>query len=415
MRIRPRPDGRLGVLFLHTATQPPLGADTWVQAQIIAHLDQSAHAIYVACAAGQRGAPTPTYAVMSAIPGVTIVPSTLGPELSSGRAIGPVRLAWRTLPALASFARLVRLVRRERIAIVHTTDRPRDALAAVVLGRLTGARSVVHAHVGYDPSWMSRPLRWAIGRADHMIAISRYVASTLAQTGREASTIHTVLNGIDTGRWSPGVGRDATRRELDLDPSDIVVLTVCRLFPAKGVGMLVRALASRPPGGARMRLLVAGHEMQRGYRAELEHLAEELGVADEVTFLGRRDDVPALMAAADIYAMPSLYEPFGLVYAEAMAMELPVVALDNGGTPEVVEHGHSGLLSAPDDLDALVANLQRLADGADERHAMGRCGRQRVLAALTVERMAADAARAYSVIASGRPRSKSQGRDGTTW
>ena len=66
-------------------------------------------------------------------------------------------------------------------------------------------------------------------------------------------------------------------------------------------------------------------------------------------FLGRRDDVPAVMAAADVFAMPSEWEPFGLVYAEAMAMALPVVALDNGGTVEVVEPGETGLLSAPDD------------------------------------------------------------------
>ena len=63
------------------------------------------------------------------------------------------------------------------------------------------------------------------------------------------------------------------------------------------------------------------------------------------------------MAAADVFAMPSVGEPFGLVYAEAMAMELPVVALDSGGAPEVVQHGITGLLSAPGDLDALADNL----------------------------------------------------------
>ena len=96
------------------------------------------------------------------------------------------------------------------------------------------------------------------------------------------------------------------------------------------------------------------------YSDELRALAAELGIADNVIFLGLRSDVPRLMAAVDLFAMPSFEEPFGLVYAEAMAMKKPVIAIDSGGTPEVVEHGKSGLLSPEGDDAALAANIKRL-------------------------------------------------------
>ncbi len=116
--------------------------------------------------------------------------------------------------------------------------------------------------------------------------------------------------------------------------------------------------------------------------------------------LGWRDDVARLMAAADIYAMPSTGEPFGLVYAEAMAMKLPVVALTDGGTPEVVEDGCSGLLSDHGDTDALAANLVTLLENPGRRRKMGEYGRRRVEACFTTDRLAREIAEAYRQIAS---------------
>ena len=124
------------------------------------------------------------------------------------------------------------------------------------------------------------------------------------------------------------------------------MLSVCRLLPQKGPEMLIRACAALRPQLPGLRLVIAGVEVDRSYRAVLASAIDELDVADMVTLAGWRDDVPRLMAAADIYAMPSTMEPFGLVFCEAMAMGLPVVALDDGGTPEVVVDGETGLLSA---------------------------------------------------------------------
>ena len=102
-----------------------------------------------------------------------------------------------------------------------------------------------------------------------------------------------------------------------------------------------------------------------------------------------------MMAAADIFAMPSLGEPFGLVFLEAMAMQLPVVALDSGGAPEVVDDGVTGLLVEPGDTDGLTRRLLALLEDPERRQQMGAAGRQRVEALFTTPRMAADTATVY--------------------
>jgi glycosyltransferase involved in cell wall biosynthesis len=392
---------KISVLFVHSATQPPLGADTWVQSQIVSGLDKSRVGAHVACAIGKPGKPTPTYQVMKDIQGISLVPINLGRERSGGAALAAVRTLLDAVPAALSVTRLAMYIRRHDIAVIHTTDRPRDAVACVVLARLTRARCLVHAHVAFDPAWMGRLLQWAIRRADGLIAISEYVASSLHGAGIESSRIHVVPNAIDTFGWVPGVGREEGRREFGFTPEDHVVLTVCRLFPAKGPTELIRALGLVHLERSDVRLLIVGREMEPGYVDSLKALAAELGLDREVLFAGQRSDVPRLMAAADIYAMPSRFEPFGLVYLEAMAMQLPVVGLNEGGTPEVVENGLDGLLSSAGDVRSIADNLLRLVKEPRTRAEMGRHGRHRAQTMFTTERMARGCESVYGLLAYG--------------
>jgi len=106
------------------------------------------------------------------------------------------------------------------------------------------------------------------------------------------------------------------------------------------------------------------------------------------------------MAACDVFTLPSFEEPFGLVYLEAMAMRRPVIAVDNGGVPEVVEHARSGLLSPPLDVPALANNILTLLRDRELRVRMGNYGRARVLEHFSAQRMARDAGEAYQRILS---------------
>ncbi len=128
---------------------------------------------------------------------------------------------------------------------------------------------------------------------------------------------------------------------------------------------------------------------------ELHAIVEREQLQDNVIFVGQRSDIVRFMAASDVFAMPSFEEPFGIVFAEALAMALPVVALNNGGTPEVVEHGHTGFLSEPGDTAGLADNILALLHDPTLRRQMGVLGRERVKSLFTVEHLADEMARIY--------------------
>jgi glycosyltransferase involved in cell wall biosynthesis len=389
---------RRPVLAIHTATLPPLGADTWVHLQILRCLDRHSIVPFVACSTGGPDTPTPTFAALSQIPDLQVVPVDLGPELYERRGFAKLRGLLQTLPAIPSIVRLALLVRRERIGIIHTSDRPRDAFAAVLLGRLTGASSIIHVHVVYN-SWMGRLLRWSLAHANRVVAVSEFVAESLVRAGIPAARVHVVLNAIELAEWVPGEGRVEARSELGVHGDTPLILTVSRLFPEKGTADLIRALhiAHREVPDAQLVVVGADVSASGAFLDELECLVDDLGLGESVRFLGRRNDVPRLMAAADLYAMPSFEEPFGLVFLEAMAMELPVVALSNGGTLEVVEHDRTGLLSAPGDVEALGRHIVRLLRDRPLRAEMGARGRQRVEDHFTTVRQAGDVTDIYSL------------------
>jgi glycosyltransferase involved in cell wall biosynthesis len=387
-----------GILFLSSPEQP--GADTAIHARLMRGLDRSRFDVHVACSAGVPGARTPAFEALATIPDLHLRPSNFGPLLTGRSKIE--KLALSGVPMFASLGGLVRYVRQNRISLLHATDRVRDALPCVVLAKLTGAKSIIHVHVKYA-DWMSRSVRWAMARADALVGISQFVARSLVENGYRPQKTHVVLNAIEAADWEYRLDPGPVRRELGLALTAPVVMCIGRLFLGKGQDSLIRALPLVLAEIPEVRLVIVGGDdrlaMRTSFTAELETLAHDLGVRNHVVFTGYRTDIPALLAASDIFALPSFEEPFGLVFLEALAMKKPVVALDNGGTPEVVEHGKSGLLSAPDDIAALAANLLVLIRDPPLRARMGEYGRRQVETRFTPERMARDAEQVYASLA----------------
>jgi glycosyltransferase involved in cell wall biosynthesis len=406
---------RRPVLFLNTPTAPPLGADTWIHAEIMRRLDRTAWAPVAAHAFGPAGDPTPIHRVLVTIPDLELVRANLGPELTGQSTLGKLKRLVETVPALWTIVRLGVLIKRRGIEVIHTSDRPRDAFVAVVLGRLTGARSIVHVHVGYDTSWMGRMLQWSLTHADVLVAISDFVGRTLVDGGIDPARVHVVTNGIDVTRWHPDADGAAARRRLGIDPDAPLLITISRLFPEKGPADVIEAVARLRDELPGIQLLIIGSDVPGStYSEDLRRLAADRGVSDHVALLGRRDDVEELLAAADVFVMPSFQEPFGLVFCEAMAMGKPVVALDDGGTVEIVEDGRTGLLSSRGDLDALTANLRSLLLDPARRAAMGATGRHVVAERLTADRMAADVSEMYQALSSPDPVSERSGARGSS-
>jgi glycosyltransferase involved in cell wall biosynthesis len=387
---------KIGVLFVHS--QEGFGADAAVHADLMRHLDRERFEVHVACTAGDGETEPPALRILRGIPGLRVRPTQFAPGFR-GRNLSTVLNGARSARAFPQdFWDLRRYVKANRIRVIHSTDRPRDAVYGVMLGRSTGAKSIVHVHVKWSKIY-SFPARWAVNNASAVFSISRYVTGTVASLGRPVAEIHTLPNAIDLTRWDPSIDGSALRRELGIAIGAPLLASVSRLFSWKGQRELLQAFAlvrGEVPDanvGADSPAVHGG-----SFTAELKALAAQLGVTEHVVFTGARSDIPAVMAACDVFTLPSFEEPFGLVFLEAMAMARPVVAIDNGGTPEVVEHERSGLLSPPWEIAALARNITTLLRDPELRARYGRHGRQRVEEYFNAQRMTRDAEQAYAEV-----------------
>jgi glycosyltransferase involved in cell wall biosynthesis len=195
--------------------------------------------------------------------------------------------------------------------------------------------------------------------------------------------VQAIPDGIDLARFHPGIRGDRIRDALGIAPGVPLVGFVARLDPWKGADAFVRAAAAVAGRHPNVRFLVCGGELPgyEGYAASVKELAASLGLGDRIAFTGwtyRLDDIPEVMAAVDVLVHTSVRpEPFGLVLVEAMAAAKPVVAATDGGVPEVVEAGVTGLLVDPRDTEGVAGALEALLTHRTRAAAMGRAGRQR--------------------------------------
>src|SRR5450631_4936160 len=325
--MRSSPDKRTRVLFINSALLA--GADTWIHLLLLRNLSQGQFELH---AAGQPGSPAPAFDELRAIPGIALRPTNFGPSLWKRSKLQKLAGLVGGLPAAAaSMLGLAAYIRHHRIAILHSTDRPRDAIACVVLAALTGAKALIHVHVNYG-DWMSGGVTWALGRADAIVGVSNHTARTFVEAGYRSDRVHAVLNAIEPSRWDPSLDPAPGRASLGVPDGAPLILCVSRLFRWKGHFELLRALALVKRKYPNVRLAVVGSDYpaDSGTTQRLKEHARELGIGENVVFTGQRSDVASLLAACDVFSLPSFEEPFGLVFAEAMAMKRAVVALASG-------------------------------------------------------------------------------------
>jgi N-acetyl-alpha-D-glucosaminyl L-malate synthase BshA len=225
--------------------------------------------------------------------------------------------------------------------------------------------------VGNDPSYA--PLtQFVIYASDAATAVSEWLAQqTVARFCPDmdcSKPIEVIPNFIDVERFRP----DIAVQPLGAPP---MVVHVSNFRPVKRVPWLVRAFAQATQGSQAQLILVGDGPDQKECRA----IVAELHLGARVVFLGERDAIPELMAPADVFALSSREESFGLSALEAMACGTPVVSTDAGGVKEVVEHGLSGLLSPVDDMKAFAANIALLLNDRGAAQRMGHAAREQAL------------------------------------
>ena len=304
----------------------------------------------------------------------------LAAELSDARVIRH-DLGARRLADPFAFPRLMRLLRRARIDIVHAHGQDASILGAVVRC-VSRVPLVVTRHVLDEPSedWRqslrARFALAAIRRADAVVAVSSAVADRLAEiAGLPRSAIRVIYNGIELERFDQPdliARRAMLRGALGIDPDAPVVLVPAVLREGKGHEVLLDALPSLRARVPSVRVAFAGGGERE---AALRSLARSHG--DGVVFLGPRQDIADLLAACDLVVLPSLAEALPTALIEAAAAGRPVVATRVGGAAEIVEDGRTGLLVPPGDPSALAEAIASVLADPDRARAFGEVARRR--------------------------------------
>lgn len=298
------------------------------------------------------------------------------------------------LPTPATAREMARIIAAEGIDTVWFGA----AAPLAVMGkaaRKAGARRIIASTHGHEVGWAMLPgarqvLRLIGRRADVVTYISEYTLRRIRGAFGPHPRFAHLPSGVDTEVFTSGEGA-SIRERLGLGDGPLIVC-ISRLVPRKGQDQLLRALPElrrRHPG---TRLVLVG---RGGYERRLRAIATQLQLADAAVFTGGLSftDMRAVLAAADVFAMPARtrgkgldVEGLGIVYLEAQASGVPVVAGDSGGAPETVTP-ETGIVVDGRDLDELTDALSRLLDDPALRASMGRAGRAHVVAHWTWEIM----------------------------
>jgi glycosyltransferase involved in cell wall biosynthesis len=278
--------------------------------------------------------------------------------LNMGKRLGPFTI-WR----------LLRLFRRRKVQIVHAYLYM-ASIASRFAGR--GARvPVVITSTRAPLTYLPRPAWW-LDRAtarwcNRIIAVSQHTADVAVRVeGIPRAKISVIPNGVDLKRFAPR-DRSVARAQWQIDKEAFVVASVGRLSPEKGQKYLLQALAAIRHRIPRLICLFAGDGPLRG---QLEAEARQLAVEQSCRFLGDVQQVENVFAAADVVALPSMFEGMPNAVLEAMAMGCPVVASAVGGSIELVYEGETGFLVPPADPGALGAALVAVASSVERRKQM---------------------------------------------
>ena len=276
-------------------------------------------------------------------------------------------------------ARLISIIRRERIDLVQTHLAGADFQGGLA-ARLTGRPVVAVLHSVADDRATYRMRRRVLAKF-----ATRHLADRLVAVSEAAKATHVSELGIPPDRFVvlPNVPVSAylldedfdpvqKRRELGIGDAPLVTLAA-RLVDSKDHETLLRSLPAVVSERPQVRVFILG---DGPLRERLAALSSELGLEDNVVFAGARLDAVEIIASSDVFCQPTLYEGFGLALAEAMALGVAVVATGVSGVLELVEDGRTGLLVPLRDPVALARALSELLGDPERRRQLGAAARQ---------------------------------------
>ena len=330
-------------------------------------------------------------------------------EADGGRLAQMPAQSKNPLVMLGNAARLIDLIRREKVSLVHARSRA-PAFSALWAAHATKVPFVATYHGVYNAkSGLKRWYNAVMTKGAAVIANSEYTREhVIREHGVAADKVVAIPRGVDLSRFEPGIvspDRIETLRKawgVAADERRLKVLLAGRLTRWKGQALVVKAMALlKARGQDKVLLLLAGDDQGRkGYRAELEAAIAQAGLEDAVKLVGHCEDMPAAYLLADLAIAPSLEpEAFGRTAVEPQVMGRPVMAADHGATRETVVPGETGWLVAPGDAEAWAAALLEAVEiGASGRQFMGQAARLRARRLYSVDAMCEATLKVYAQV-----------------
>lgn len=292
-------------------------------------------------------------------------------------------------------------------AIVHFFL-PQAYITGTLLAKSAGLKPLIMSRRSLNCYQRNHPWLGRVERRLHkhmqvILGNSRSVVRQLAdEEDVEGEKLGLIYNGVDLAAFDTPLKRQDNRADLKLPPESFVLILAANLIPYKGHADLLDALAliadDMPTD---WQLLLAGRD--DGIGDSLKQRANELGLSQNVVFLGPRSDLPELLRIADLALLTSHEEGFSNVILEAMAAGLPVIATDVGGNAEAVVHEETGYIVPARAPEALAAAILRLARDTASLKRMGRAGRRRVETNFSLQGCADRYQDLYDAVASERP------------
>jgi len=284
---------------------------------------------------------------------------------------------------------LHRLMKKKQIHVVRT-HRYRSNLYGRLAAFFAGVPVIIASvHDNYRTD--KRPKRRIMNRilskiTDKIVAVSEDVKEDIIRYDSiDPSKIEVIPNGIDVERFNPEKNTTDIRKEFSLEEDDIVIGFVGRIVPAKGLEYLLNALPYLNEEFKSIKLLIVG---EGSLVEELKERAKKNNIFDNILFIGRRRDIPEILASINIFVMPSIAEGLPNALLEAMAMGKPIVTTEVGGIPEIVKNGFNGLLVPPRDTLSLSKAIKELIGNDRLAAKLGQAARDLVHDNLSIKAIA---------------------------
>ena len=215
--------------------------------------------------------------------------------------------------------------------------------------------------------------RMVLKLCDRVVVFGPALMESARELGLDGSKLSIIPKGVDLDRFQPGCDPQGVRASLGISPDEAMLLNVGRLVPVKGVETLIEVTRRLSRDGFKVRTVIVG---DGPYRDEYERMAAK--VRGNVVFAGFRSDIPQLLAACDVFVLPSISEGLPSALLEAAACGKPLVASNTGAIPDVVIHGETGFLAEPGDVESFARHIKLLLDDAEKAARFGARAREHV-------------------------------------